>query len=258
MSRENSALIALEELKNLEARRVKQAEDEVKAKEDSERRAKEDAERRRREEEERLRREEEERMRLEQEERDRREREERIRIAEADVRSRAEQEARLREEQMRLDAQVKMAERKKTPYWLYATAGVLAVGLIGGGIFFYQRSQEAAEREKQHQAELAAAEKEIKDLESKAAQLQEEQDAAKAKEAELVAALGNATSEADKARIQGEIDKQKAEQERLAKELAANKTKRGGGGGGGGGAKKDPVTKERKDKINLVGGDGPL
>jgi hypothetical protein len=258
MSRENSALIALEELKNLEARRVKQVEDDVKAKEDAERRAREEADRRRREEEERMRREEEERMRLEQEERDRREREERIRIAEAEARSRAEQEARLREEQMRLDAQVKMAERKKTPYWLYITAGVLAVGLIGGGVFFYQKRQEADAENKRIAAELAAKEQEIKDLEAKAAQLQQEQEAAQAKQAELEASLASATSEADKARIQAEIDKQKAEQERLAKELAANKTKRGGGGGGGGGAKKDPVTKERKDKINLVGGDGPL
>jgi DNA repair exonuclease SbcCD ATPase subunit len=258
MSRENSALIALEELKNLEARRVQQGIDEVKAKEDAERRAKEDAERRRREEEERMRREEEERMRLEQEERDRREREERIRIAEADVRSRAEQEARLREEQMRLDAQVKMAERKKTPYWLYITAGVLAVGLIGGGIFFYQKRQEADAENQRIAAELKQKEQEIKDLESKAAELEAEQAAAELKQKELQALYDGASSEAEKAKIQGEINKQKAEQERLAQELAANKTKRGGGGGGGGTAKKDPVTKERKDKINLVGGDGPL
>ncbi len=46
-------------------------------------------------------------------------------------------------------------------------------------------------------------------------------------------------------------------EERLAKELTANKTKRGGGGGGGGSTTK-PKDTGRKDKINLVGGDGPL
>jgi cell division septum initiation protein DivIVA len=158
---------------------------------------------------------------------------------------------------MRLDAQVKMAERKKTPYWLYITAGVLFVGLIGGGIFFYQKRQESDAENKRIAAELAAKKQEVLELEAKATQLQAEQEAAQAKQKELETSLASATSEADKARIQGEIDKQKAEQERLAKELAANKTKRGGGGGGGGGSTK---TKDsgRKDKIELVGGDGPL
>ena len=43
MSRENSALIALEELKNLEAQRVQQVEDEVRRKEEEEQRRIEEA-----------------------------------------------------------------------------------------------------------------------------------------------------------------------------------------------------------------------
>jgi predicted nucleic acid-binding Zn-ribbon protein len=156
---------------------------------------------------------------------------------------------------MRLDAQVKMAERKKTPYWLYVTAGVLAVGLVGGGIFFYQKRQEADAENKRIAAELEAKEKELKELERKAKELEEDMAANAAKQAELEASLASATDEAEKARIQGEIDRKKKEQEELNRQLAANKSKRGGGGGG---TKKDAVTKERKDKINLVGGDGPL
>ena len=49
---------------------------------------------------------------------------------EAELRAKAENEARLQEEQMRLDAQVQMAEKKARPVWLYAVVGVLP-GLVG-------------------------------------------------------------------------------------------------------------------------------
>jgi len=156
-------------------------------------------------------------MRLEQETRDQREREERIRVAETEARARAEQEARLREEQMRLDAQVKMAERKKTPYWLYATAGVLAVGLAVGGYFLWEKKQEneaaAAQKaiddkaladqklEKERlEKELAAKQKEIDDLNAEAEKLEKAQK-------ELDAKLAAATTETEKAALQAEKDK---------------------------------------------------
>jgi hypothetical protein len=78
-----------------------------------------------------------------------------------------------------------------------------------------------------------------------------------AKQAELEASLASATSDADKARIQAELDKKKKEQEVLDQQLAANKSKRKGGGGGGGATKKAPTT-ERKDKLSIGGGDAPL
>jgi hypothetical protein len=261
MSRENSALIALEELKNLEAQRVQQVEDEVRASEDAQRRAQEAAEQKARAEAEQIRSAQAEQARLAQEEHDRKEREERIRVAEAEARSRSEQEARLREEQMRLDAQVKMAERKKTPYWLYATAGVLTIGLIAGGVGLYKQDQKskADQIEKDKIAgQLAAKEQELKDLEAKAQELQDNIAAKEAKQAELEASLASA-SDADKARILAEIEKNKKEQADLDQQLAANNNKRKGGGGGGGStAAKKPITKERKDKLSIGGGDAPL
>jgi colicin import membrane protein len=258
MSRENSALIALNELKNLEAQRVQQVVEDKRSKEDAERQRVEEAERKRREEAERVRREEEERMRLEQDEREQREREERIRVAETEARARAEQEGRLREEQMRLDAQVKMSERKKTPYWLYATAGVLLVGLCVLGYFGYQKMQEneaiAAQQEedrKKHEAESAAQAKVIADLEAEKAKLEKEQAELDKAQKDLEAKLATATTDAEKAALLAEKDKLDADQASLTK-----KKKKVGGSSGG--ETKAGATKERKDSIKLGGGDNPL
>jgi hypothetical protein len=255
MSRENSALIALNELKNLEAQRVQQVVDDKRSKEDAERQRVEEAERKRREEAERVRREDEERMRREQEEREQREREERIRVAETEARARAEQEARLREEQMRLDAQVKMAERKKTPYWLYATAGVLAVGVAVGGYFAWNKvkeneaiaAQQAADKKK-HEAESEAQAKVIKELEAEKAKLEKEQADLDKAQKDLEAKLATATTDAEKAALLAEKAKLDADQDSLTK-----KKKKVGGGGGT--TSKPPVNKERKDSIQLGGDD---
>ncbi len=260
MSRENSALIALNELKNLEAQRVQKVEDDHRSKQDAERSRVEEAERKRREEAERVHREQEERMRREQEEREQREREERIRVAETEARARAEQEARLREEQMRLDAQVKMAERKKTPYWLYATAGVLAIGLAVGGYFLWQKKQEgdaaaaqkvlddkkaevaAAQKiidDKKYADDLAAKQKEIDDLEAEKAKLEKQQ-------ADIAKELETATG--------ARRDELLAEAATVTKKLGANKKKSGSSAA----ESKPGATKERKDSIKLGGGDNPL
>ncbi|MFV8756570.1 hypothetical protein ACNOYE_38990 [Nannocystaceae bacterium ST9] len=183
-------------------------------------------------------------------------------MAETEARARAEQEARLREEQMRLDAQVKMAERKKTPYWLYATAGVLAIGVAVGGYFAYQKVQEneaiAAQQEedrKKHEAESAAQAKVIADLEAEKAKLEKEQAELDKAQKDLEAKLASATTDAEKAALLAEKAKLDADQDSLTKK---KKKVGGGGGSSSSGPSKPPATKERKDGIKLGGGDAPL
>lgn len=219
---ENSALIALSELKNLEATRVAELESEKRAKEESERRTREEAERRAREIAEREAREEAERIARETAEREAREREERLRLQEADLRARAEQEGRLKEEQMRLDAQVKLAEKKARPMWLYAVLGVLIIGVSIGGylIFDYIQTRDEAERlaeiERKKQddaraAEMATLMKELKGL-------QEEQNKIREQKDEIEAQLRGVQDDAERQKLL-------AKQAALDAQLAANEDK---------------------------------
>lgn len=215
---ENSALIALSELKNLEANRVADIEAQKKAKEDAERRAREEAERRAREEAERIAKAEAERLAKLAAEQEARDREERLRLQEADLRARAEQEARLKEEQMRLDAQVKLAEKKAKPVWLYAILGVLVLGLGIGGWQAYVYVQDQAEQDRIEKAAQAK-----KDAEQKAAMealmaelkgLKDEQEKLEKQKQELDAKLNNVTDAAEKQRLLAEkqaLDAQIAE-----------------------------------------------
>jgi len=202
---ENSALIALSELKNLEANRVADIEAQRKAKEDAERRAREEAERRAREEAERIAKAEAERLAKLAAEQEARDREERLRLQEADLRARAEQEARLKEEQMRLDAQVKLAEKKAKPVWLYAILGVLVIGLGVGGYLAYDYVQNRAEQDRIEKAAQAK-----KDAEQKAAMealmaelkgLKDEQQKLEKQKQDLDAKLNNVTDAAEKQRL---------------------------------------------------------
>ncbi len=215
---ENSALIALSELKNLEANRVADIESQRKAKEDSERRAREEAERRARAEAERIAKEEADRLAKLAAEKEARDREERLRLQEADLRARAEQEARLKEEQMRLDAQVKLAEKKAKPVWLYAVLGLLVVGL---GVGVWQFIDYTNKQEEQSRQEKAAQAK--KDAEQKAAMealmaelkgLKDEQNRLETEKQALDAKLNNVTDAAEKQRLLAEkaaLDAQIAE-----------------------------------------------
>lgn len=222
---ENSALIALSELKDLEAMRVAEVESEKRAKEESERRTREEAERRAREIADRKAREEAERIARETAEQEARDREERLRLQEADLRARAEQEARLKEEQMRLDAQVKLAEKKARPLWLYGVLGMLAIGLGVGGYMIYERDEAA---------ELAAIEQKKKDIER-----QKQDDARAAEMATLMKELKGLQEEQNKIKqqkddienqlrgVQDETERQKllAKQAALDAQLTANADK---------------------------------
>jgi len=225
---ENSALIALSELKNLEANRVADIESQRKAKEDSERRAREEAERRAREEAERIAKEEADRLAKLAAEKEARDREERLRLQEADLRARAEQEARLKEEQMRLDAQVKLAEKKAKPIWLYAVLGLLVVGLGVGGWQFVEYTNKQEEQQRQDRAAQAK-----KDAEQKAAMdalmaelkgLKDEQTRLESEKQALDAKLNNVTDAAEKQRLLAE----KAALDAQIAENASKQTKKRG------------------------------
>ena len=226
---ENSALIALSELKNLEANRVADIESAKQAKEDSERRAREEAERIAKAEADRLA-----KLAAEQEARDR---EERLRLQEADLRARAEQEGRLKEEQMRLDAQVKLAEKKAKPVWLYAALGLLVVGLAGGGYWAYDNAQKVAE-----ETRVARAAQERRDAEQKAAMealvaelkgLKDEQDKLQRQKQELDDKLNNVTDAAEKSRLLAEkaaLDAQLADNANKQTKKRGQTSKPAGGG----------------------------
>lgn len=219
---ENSALIALGELKNLEAARVADIESERRAREEAERRVREEAERKAREEAERRAKAEAERIARETAEREAREREERLRLQEAELRAKAEQEARLKEEQMRLDAQVKLAEKKARPIWLYGILAALVIGIGVGGYFIYQWKQDserkaaelAAQREaekKEQDAAMAALLAEFKGLQEEQARMAKEKE-------DIENKLQNVTDATERQRLL-------AEKEKLDRELEANEEK---------------------------------
>ena len=276
MNSENSALMALSELKNLEADRVAQVEADRQAKVDAERRAREEAERRAREEAERIAREQAERHARDQAEREAREREERIRVAEAEARSRAEQQARLAEEQMRIDAQMKLAEKKAKPKWPLFVVPLLVLGLGGLGFMYYSGTKRAEEERvaaaaKQAETEKQAAEDRAKFQET-LDRLEREREEQATKLANINQQLDDKTkSEAElaelrraKEALEGQIAANEAEQETTKSKTATRKPKTGGGKGGGGSkasSKSDdpaPATTERKKKINLGDGSDPL
>jgi colicin import membrane protein len=245
---ENSALIALSELKNLEANRVADIESAKKAKEDAERRAREEAERRAREEAERVAKAEAERLARLAAEQEARDREERLRLQEADLRARAEQEARLKEEQMRLDAQVKLAEKKAKPVWLFAVLGLLVVGLGIGGWQFYEYTERQAE-----QARVEKAAQDKKDAEQKAAMaalmgelkgLKDEQTRLEKEKQDLDNRLNNVTDAAEKQRLLAE----KAALDAQIADNASKQTKKRGQTGG----KTDGETKPEKSKGGIT------
>ena len=205
--RDSSALIALSTLRELEADRVRRDHQVRAAAIEAERLAREREEQRQREAYERAAAEEAARAHAEELARLERERQDRLRLAEAEARARVEHEARLREEQIRLDAQVRMSERRARPRWPLAVVPALLIGLLGTGAFAWQgKEREAAERAEaeriaaeQAQA-LAAINAKLDALEAEQTRLQAERAAL---ETQLAAAAGD---EATKADLRAQLD----------------------------------------------------
>jgi len=272
-SSENSALVALSELRNLEAGRVAKEEAERLARLEAERQAQEAAERRVREEAERRAQEEADRIARERAEREAREREERIRVQEAEARARAEQEARLQEEQMRIDAQMRSAERQNRPKWPMYAIPVLVL-LVGGiGYFAYDSNQKAAEQARLAEERAAAAAEQARLADEEKARKLEERDAQIAAITEeisrLKGELESADNDEDRARIAEEI---KAQQEAMVDGKAPARKRRSSRSGSKSTGKSTasaadkeedappakPIVQGRKDKVSMGGGDDPL
>ncbi len=200
--RENSVLFSLRELRQIEESRVQEEVNAQRSAEEARVRAIQDDERTRRDAEEA-------RVRAihdeEQRQRDTieaRAREERIRVQEAETQARIRAQAELEQQRMHNEMQIKMQEVAKTrPTWLLAIAGILTVSVIGLGIFFYKRHQEATAAEARNK-ELALQQeesrREIVALTEDFAKLQTELSTL---ENELTAAnnaLNNAQTEADR------------------------------------------------------------
>lgn len=244
--KESSVLFSLKELMGLEEDRIRQEEDEKRRKSEAELTAKADAERRAREEEEARVRAEEEKKRLE-ESRKREEtaRLEALRQAELEkARVEAEQKARLeamakQQEHERHLATLKHDDHKKKLQRALGIGGAVAVLLIGGiGFTLYQKSAQAERDRVAHEAALQAQMEEGKKLQQQLA------DSTK-KLNDLMAQYAAAQTEADRMKIQAQLDAAKQQQEALQRRT----------GGGGAVAAPGGGTAPPKAKCNCAPGD---
>jgi hypothetical protein len=197
---ENSVLFSLKELRRLEDERLQAEADARKAQAEAERRAKADAEQRAREEEARRVREAEERRKRAESEREAREREDRLRLEEAERRARVEGELKLKERQL-LEEQKQRhlhGRRSGKTAWIAGAAGVALTLAVGGGLMARASQQHQAEKEAfervmaQTRAEQLAFEEKIRALEEKARR-----------------EIGEAKTPTDRARILGDLQRQK-------------------------------------------------
>jgi hypothetical protein len=222
---ESSTLIALAELRSLEADRIAEEEAARRAREEAARRAEEEAARRVREAAERQAAAEAARVAREAAEREAREREARLRLQEAELQARAEQEARLRQEQMRLDAQIKITEREARPLWLTVTPIALGLCLAAGGFFAWSSmaahehevqvaQKQAAKIDAENSERLAEAYAQLDALKSEQGRLERER-------AELDAELSKVQDEAKRQRLL-------AEKSALDSKLKTNRAKQSG------------------------------
>ena len=224
--KESSVLFSLKELMGLEEDRIREEESKKEAEARAAHEARLNAERAAREAEEaRIRSAEDERMRDAQRRKEEEARLEAIRHAEVErARVEAEHQARMATISAQQQHDVAMAalkqdkHKKNLQIAVGVIAGVLLLGGVGG-VMLYQQTQ--AEHERRAAAELA----QRKEMEEKIARMQREFEAAAKKEQELTRSLASAKDDAERARLQAELEKaQKATS-------AAKGAIRGGGGG---------------------------
>ncbi len=206
--KESSVLFSLKELMNLEEDRIREEEAEKAKRIRADFEAKEAAERASRDAEERRLREEEERRRAE----ELRKREEAARLeairhaeiekAKADVehRSRLETMAQQQAHEAQLASINQDEHKKKLQITIGVVAFILVAAVVGGGIAFKKHNDQANLEKAALEARAQAAEQEKDRLEDAVKQSEQ-------KEADLKSALNNAKDEADRARIQAELQK---------------------------------------------------
>lgn len=227
--KESSVLFSLKELMGLEEDRIREEEAQKEAAAKAAHEAQLAAERAAREAEEaRLRAEEEERQREDQRRKEEAARLEAIRHAEVEkARAEAEHQARLATVAAQQQHEAAMAalnqdrHKKRLQIMVGVIGGLLLIGGVSGVVLYQQAKAESEKR-----AAVEAAQR--KEAEDKLERLQREFEVAARKEAELSRSLASAKDEAEKIRLQAELDE-------------AKKKKAQAGGGirtGGGGATK--------------------
>jgi hypothetical protein len=191
-------------------------------------------------------------------------------VQEAEAHARADQEARLREEQMRIDAQMKMAEKKAKPKWPLAVVPVLVLMIGFAGYIAWDNDRKADEQAARDQSDKDRLEQEKKEqaaalasITEKLEKLETQQVEYEKERAALDAQLEAAQDMSEKARLQRE---KKALEAKIAENQAAQSSTRRKKRTSNRSKPSDepsddtpaPVTKERKDRINLGEGDDPL
>ena len=137
---------------------------------------------------------------------------------------------------MRLDAQVKLAEKSAKPMWLYAVLGLLIVGVGVGGYMFYQYTERtAAEAEQQRIAQEAERKKRDEEFAAIAKELkglQEEQSRIRSQKDDIENQLKNVKDESEKQRLLAEkaaLDQQLAASDEKIKKNKGKTTAKSGG-----------------------------
>jgi colicin import membrane protein len=235
--KESSVLFSLKELMNLEEDRIREEEADKARRAKAEFDAKESADRVAREAEERRLREEEDRRRQE----ELRKREEAARIdairhgelekarAEAEAKSRLESMAQQQAHEAQLATIHQDKGKKRLQVIVGIVAFVLIAGLVGGG-FLIKAGKDREARAAAENAQLAAGKREA---EERASRLESDMKASQEKESALRADLASAKSDADRARIQGELNQAEAKTAQVRQGLSAVRKSAGSSGGGG-------------------------
>lgn len=224
--RENSLLVSLRELKEIEEDRVREEEDAVRTREEAERRAREDAIRQAKEAEDRKIRDAENKIRREKEERERKIREEQLRLEEAERRARVDAEAKLAEVRIQQEARIKAS---KAPPVRMIVGITLTFLVVSGGAIGYVVTKNMEERQEQERKAQETLRQQREAAEAKRQQILKEQEDLKKNMGDLKGKLDSATSEADKQRIRQQMADTESRSQKRQKALQGDTKKPAGG-----------------------------
>ncbi len=236
MATENSAVVALSHLRELEADRVRREEHARRVAADAERHARELEAKRERALAEQWAAQEAERLRTERMARLERERQDRLRVREAEARARVAHDVQLRTEQMRLEAQLRLSEGHARPRWPLAVVPVLVLAVLGAAGIGWHNHRLAEQREMERadaEQAMASTTDVLERLNAKLAHLEAEQGRLQqdrtALEAQLAAAKDDEAAAAELQKKIDAVDASIATNDRAQRKAGRRKGRRGKG-----------------------------